>query len=209
MPVIKTMRECYEVRDGTRGGEWANITLHCWERAANVGTKHEGTYYCGEITIQSSFGTWGYIWTACANPFKEFLQEVEFDYAFGKFMGLQLEEFDGDGSMRAMRERIIENRWHTWLSKVDARALWDVLEDCESEATCSSNDWVSALVDAAESLRLDRQPAAAEFLSEPWEHIQTRPKPCAVRFWRTLWPLFTEALKAEAGATQHSSPFGG
>ena len=198
MPVTKTTRECYEVREGKPHGEWANITLHCWQRAANVGTKHEGTYYCGEITIQSSFGTWGNIWTACANPFKEFLQEVEFDYAFGKFMGARLEEFDGDGSMRAMRERVIENRRNTWLSKADARALWDALEDRESEATCSENDWVRALGDAAESLRLDRQPDAAEFLSEPWEYIQTRPKPCAVNFWRTLWPLFIEALKAEA-----------
>lgn len=197
MPVTKTVRECYEVRDGKPGGEWANITLHCWDRVANRGTKHEGTYYCGEITIQSSFGTWGYIWTACANPFKEFLQEVEFGYAFGKFMGAKLEQFDGEASMRAMRERIIENRKHTWLSKADARALWDALEDCESEATCSQNDWVSALSHAAVSLRLDRKPDAAEFLSEPWEYIQTRPKPCAVNFWRTLWPLFIAELRRE------------
>jgi hypothetical protein len=200
MPVTKTLRECYEIRDGRPGGEWANITLHCWDRRANVGTPHEGTYYCGEITIQSSFGTWGYIWTACADPFKEFLQQVEFDYAFGKFMGSKLDEFDGDGSMRAMRERIIEHRKHDWLSKADARALWDELEDRESEATCSGNDWVRALQDAAASLRLDPKPDAAEFLSEPWEYIQTRPKPCAVNFWRTLWPEFIGALKRETGA---------
>ena len=24
--------------------------LHCWDRRANVGTPHQGTYYCGEIT---------------------------------------------------------------------------------------------------------------------------------------------------------------
>lgn len=199
MSVTKTVRECYEVRDGKPGGEWANITLHCWDRRANVGTQHEGTYYCGEITIQSSFGTWGYIWTACANPFKEFLQEIEFEYAFGKFMGSKLEQFDGEGSMRAMRERIIENRRRDWLSKADARALWDALKDCESEATCSENDWVRALGDAAASLRLDRRPDAAEFLSEPWEYIQTRPKPRAVNFWRTLWPEFIGALRAETG----------
>jgi hypothetical protein len=29
MPVIKTLRACYEVRDGQRCGEWANITLRC------------------------------------------------------------------------------------------------------------------------------------------------------------------------------------
>jgi len=197
MPVTKSVRECYEVREDKPHGEWASITLHCWSRLANRGTKHEGMYYCGEITIQSSFGTWGYIWTACANPFKEFLQEVEFDYAFGKFMGAKLEQFDGEGSMRAMRERIIENRQHDWLSKADARALWDALEDCESRATCSKTDWVDALVDVAESLRLDGKPDAAKFLSEPWEYIQTGPKPCAVNFWRTLWPLFIAELRRE------------
>ncbi len=202
MPVTKTVRECYEVRDGRPGGEWANITLHCWDRQANRGTKNEGIYYCGEITIQSSFGTWGYIWTACANPFKEFLQEVEFDYAFGKFMGHKLEEFDGDGSMRAMRERIIENRKHTWLSKDDARALWDALAEREGWATLSESDWVRALGDAGDILRLDRKPDAANFLSEPWEYIQTRPKPCAVNFWRTLWPLFISELRRE---TEHAS----
>jgi hypothetical protein len=35
MPVTKTTRECYEVREGKPCGEWANITLHCWERTAN------------------------------------------------------------------------------------------------------------------------------------------------------------------------------
>lgn len=194
MPVTKTVRECYEVRENR---EWANITLNCWSRPANVGTQHESTYYCGEIAIQSSFGTWGYIWTACANPFKEFLQEVEFDYAFGKFMGANLVQFDGDGSMRAMRERIIEHRQYTNLSKADARALWDALNEIESWATTSENDWVNALGDAAQSLRLDRKPAAAEFLSEPWEYIQTKPKPNAVNFWRKLWPSFVAELKAE------------
>ncbi len=125
------------------------------------------------------------------------MQEVEFDYAFGKFMGAKLEQFDGEASMRAMRERIIENRKHTCLRKADARALWDALDDCESEATCSENDWVRALGDAAETLRLDRKPLAAEFLSEPWEYIQTRPKPCAVNFWRELWPLFIAELRRE------------
>lgn len=36
-----------------------------------------------------------------------------------------------------------------------------------------------------------------EFLREPWEYIQTRPKPCAVNFWRTLWPSFIAELRRE------------
>lgn len=200
MPVTKTLRECYEIRDGRPGGEWANITLHCWDRLANAGTPHEGTYYCGEITIQSSFGTWGHIWTACSNPFKQFLLEAEFDYVFGKFLGAGLHEFDGEGSMRALRRDLIEQRRLSMLDKDEARELWEALKDCEEEATSSEHDWVNALSQAARDLRQGSPTCAARFLSEPWEHIERRPKPCAVSFWRELWPMFTQALREELAA---------
>jgi len=199
MPVTKTVRECYEIRDGRPGGEWANITLHCWNRLANAGTPQDGIYYCGEITIQSSFGTWGHIWTACANPFKQFLLEAEFDYVFGKFMGAGLHEFDGEGSMRALRRRLIEHRRLSMLDKDEARALRDALKDCEEEATSSENDWVNALSDAARDMRLESF-YAARFLGEPWELSATSPTSCAVSFWRELWPMFTEALREELAA---------
>ena len=38
-------------------------------------------------------------------------------------------------------------------------------------------------------------------LEEPWELIQTEPKPCAVNFWREIWPLFIDALKSEQELT--------
>ena len=193
MTVTKTTRECYEVRDGKPHGEWANITLHCWDRKI----WDDSTYYCGEITIQSSFGTWGYIWTACSKPFKEFLCDIEFDYAFGKFMGASLSKFDGEGSMRGLRAKVIEHRRHGWISKEDARAIWESLAECEEEATCSENDWVHALSSAGSDLHDDGHTEAAKMLEEPWELFIHKPQPCAVNFWRELWPLFIDALKAE------------
>lgn len=195
MPVKKTTRECYEVREDKPHGEWANITLSCWSRP----TSH-GTYYCGEITIQSSYGTWGHIWTACGEPFKQFLQDAEFGYVFTKFMGTKLHEFDGDKSARGLREKIIEHRRHGWLGKADARALWDRFEACQDEATRGDDRWVDELREAADDLQDDGHNSAARMLDEPWELIRESPVCSAVNFWQKLWPIFIAALAEETQA---------
>lgn len=197
MTVTKTTRECYEVRTGEPHGEWANITLHCWDRKI----WDDSIYHCGEITIHSSYGTWGYIWTACGNNFKEFLCDIEFSYAFGKFMGASLMQFNGDASMQGLRHKVIEHRRTAWISKAEARALWDALKECEEEATCSQNDWVNALNSTASDLCDEGHKEAASMLGEPWEMIRTKPRDCAVNFWRELWPLFIDALKSEQELT--------
>lgn len=193
MSVRKTLRECYEVRSN---GEWANITLAGWERMANLGTKHEGIYYCGEITIHSSFGTWGYIWTACANPFKEFLQQVEFDYAFWKFMGTKLHRFDGEASVREMFNWIIHDRKIHSLSKDQAREAWDALEYVRSMAECGEHDFGTAMMDVARSLD-ERHPLRDDFADPYSWPRRTKCDAQAQGFWRQLWPLFIEALKQE------------
>lgn len=196
MPVTKTTRECYEVRDGKPGGEWANITLHCWDRTANRGTKHEGTYYCGEITIQSSFGTWGHIWTACANPFKEFLQKVEFEYAFGKFMGTGLDRYDGDGTLLQLKRDILERRRQNRLDSTQAREAWDAVEWERDRIESDETSCGFALMDVASQLD-DRHPMREHF-ADPCEWPRVTKRDCqAVGFWRELWPLFLDALKAE------------
>ncbi len=88
MPVTKTKRDCYEVREL---GEWANITLNCWGNP-------EAKRYGGEIVISSSFGTWSNAWSSCSVPFKQFLAEANFDYLFTKFMGTKLDRFDGNAT---------------------------------------------------------------------------------------------------------------
>lgn len=201
MPVTKTTRECYEVREGKPCGEWANITLHCWQRTANVGTKHEGIYYCGEITIQSSFGTWGYIWTACSAPFKHFLTKIEFDYAFTKFMGTKLDRFDGEASAREVLKSIIEERCSNGMSKAEAREAWDAFDDVRSMAECGEHDFGTAMMDVARSLGRDH-PMHDNF-ADPcgWPKV-TKYDAQAQGFWRQLWPLFIEALKAETEQEQ-------
>jgi hypothetical protein len=195
MPVTKTTRECYEVRDGQRGGEWANITLACWDRPVGRGPGRD-TYYCGEITIQSSFGTWGYIWTACSTPFKHFLTKVEFDYVFTKFMGTKLDRFDGEASVLKAFKWITEGRRRGEMSKHEAREAWDALDDVRSVAECGEHDFGTAMMDVARSLD-DRHPLHDHF-ADPCGWPRCTKYDCQAQgFWRQLWPLFIEALKAE------------
>lgn len=193
MPVTKSVRECYEVREKH---EWANITLKCWDRPSNVGTQHECTYHCGEITIQSSFGTWGYVWTACGVPLKQFLLRADFDYVFTKFMGTKLERHDGDGTYRQVQRDIIEQRRQHSLDRAEAREVWDAVawerERIESDETSCGY----ALLEVASQIGL-RHPMHDAF-ADPcaWPRI-TKPDSQAVGFWRELWPSFLAELRRE------------
>ena len=195
MPVTKTMRECYEIRDGQRGGEWANITLHCWDNPPPEGSTR-GMYYGGEITIQSSFGVWGYIWTACANPFKQFLMGAEFDYVFTKFMGDKLHRFDGKASAREVRKWITDERKCRSLSRAEAREAWDEFEYVRSQAECGERGFGDAMMAVARSLD-DSNPMHDHFADPCGWPRRDRYDYQALGFWEKLWPLFMDALKAE------------
>ncbi len=196
MPVTKTVRECYEVRTGQPYGEWANITLHCWDRRANVGTAHEGTYYCGEITIHSSFGTWGHIWTACAVPFKRFLQQVEFDYAFTKFMGTKLQRFDGEASAREVLKSIVNERRSNGMSKDDAREAWNAFTYVRHEAECGEHDFGTAMLHVADSLGRSHPMYDSFADASSWPRVTSHDVQ-AQGFWEQLWPLFVGELRRE------------
>jgi hypothetical protein len=186
--------EVYSVR---KDYEWATIVLRCWSRPANVGTPHERTYYCGEIIINSTFGCWANVWTACGEPFKQFLLDAEFDYVFTKFMGAKLEVWDGEGSVKSLRRLLLEYRRIGDLDKEEARKLWDEIDANEYELESSSNDFVecaSRIADDIDSRGVHR------LLSEPWELTTTQHDHQAVGFWRELWPEFTQALRAEVAA---------
>lgn len=201
MTVKKTTRECYEVR---AGHEWANITLACWDRRANVGTPHEGTYHCGEITIQSSFGCWGYVWTALGEPFKRFLQDAEFDYVFTKFMGLKLRRHDGEAMLREVRREVLSERRQREMSRSEAREAWDAVGDEADRIESSESDCGYAFMDVARVLGRDHP--MHDYFADPmaWPRA-TKDDAQAVGFWRELWPEFVQALKAEEEAAARAT----
>lgn len=182
--------EVYSVR---KDHEWATIVLRCWSRPVNAGGR-DTTYYCGEIIINSTFGCWANVWTACGNPFKQFLLDAEFDYVFTKFMGTKLEVWDGEGSVESLRRQLLEYRRIGDIDKDEARSLWDEINANEHELESSLNDFVECADRIASNI--DSR-GVYRLLSEPWELTTTQHDHQAVGFWRELWPEFTRALRAE------------
>ena len=193
MSVSKTVRECYEVRHNR---EWANITLRCWSRPVNAGTPHADIDHCGEITIQSSFGTWGNIWTACGCPFKVFLQRAEFDYVFTKFMGVHLERFDGDATFAQIQKDIVSQRKTSGLTKDEAREAWNLVLDERDRLSGAESDYGYAMLDIGRQLVPGHD--MRDYFNDPagWPRV-TKPDLQATGFWRELWPSFIEKLREE------------
>lgn len=196
MPVTKSVRECYEVREDKRCGEWANITLKCWDNPPKADSTR-GMYYCGEITIHSSYGSWAYTWTACANPFKQFLCGIDFGYAFGKFMGTALDVFDGAATLKQIRRDILQERRQGSLDREEAREVWDLVKDEDDRIEHGGpSDYGYAMWDIGG--RLDRGHPMRDYFNDPsgWPRC-THDDYSAAGFWRTLWPLFIAELRRE------------
>jgi hypothetical protein len=199
----------YRVRGGRGDYEWATIAVREWCTQPDPMCGNERRQ-CGEILIYSSFGSWAYQWGHLGRPFRSWLLGCEFGYVFGKFMGDKLMVFDGEASVQYMRQRLIEKRWHRDMDKKIARVVWDELNAHESQAEASDRDFVEAMGDIADRIRegwsIDTEipdlfdsekQQAYEFLQEPWERIMHKNAPQAVGFWRDLWPVFINHLRAE------------
>lgn len=187
MSVTKTTdAEHYIVRKNL---EWASIVVRCWQAEEYGKTRH-----CGEILIHSSYGSWANSWGYCGSQFKQFLIGLNFDYIFTKFMGHEFKVFDGELSVRRLRDRLIESRKEGGVTKDEARECWDEIEGRESELESSEREFVDAvyaIVHRVDSGRVQR------IFCEPWELIRKTADQQAVGFWRDIWPEFAAALKAE------------
>lgn len=193
--VAKSVMETYTI---IANHEHATIALRCWSRPVKrYDGKPDLTYHCGEILINSSFGSWANIWTACGTPFKDFLIDADFGYLFTKFMGTKLERHDGEGTMLALRRDIIEQRRHGSLDHHGAREVWDAVDwerdRIESDATSCGY----ALLEVAS--QIGGEHPMYDYFADPsaWPRV-TKHDCQAVGFWREIWPHFVAELKREA-----------
>lgn len=190
MSVTKETMDCYRVR---ANGEWATICVREWT-VGDCQLTSEKIRYCGEILIHSTFGSWGNSWTHCGCRFKKFLTFADFDYVFTKFMGADLNRFDGEKSLKSLYRRIIEARRDGSLDKEDARELWAEVHDHDESLTRSVDMWVEVL----SRISMDtRSRDIKRILEEPWCMTEDSDDASAVGFWRDLWPDFKQALLAE------------
>lgn len=184
-----TTGETYRIR--TAGHEWATIVLFGWQATGNDGTPRE----CGEILIHSGFGQWAYSWGHLGVPFKRFLLKAERGYIATKFMGADAYKFDGRLTVLELRKRLLRWRREGQLNTEEARQLWDYIEEREVELESSTHDFVGVMQQAETELVATK--AVLRFAQEPWEHLATSLDIQFAGFWREVWPVFLEQLRAE------------
>lgn len=176
MNIVKTTMDCYRIRNN---GEHATICLSGYH------LQRDDRHGC-ELLINSSYGSFAYHWSHCGEPYRKFLIGLDKGYLLGKLVPQKdLYEYDNVGSLRALRQHILENRREDVLGKGWARKLWD--SSCDLDSFLSAEEFVSAIQEDNELNKLN----------EPWDFCRT--KQCARydHFWNEIWVPFVNQLKEE------------
>lgn len=113
--VTVTKRESVDVYSIRNGGEWGIFMLD------------EST---GLFTAYSTFGNFTHQWTCIGNStLAEFVSDLDFGYAMGKFKGTGYRIYDHDETVRQNKHHIISNRKHDWIDKDDARTAYNAFDE--------------------------------------------------------------------------------
>lgn len=211
MSIKKTTgAEVYQVRNN---GEWATIVIRPWADPGPDGTVH----HCGELLINSTYGTWSHYWSAAGKNFKAFLAGLDYSYLMGKLLGTNLTVYDPKATINDLKLKVLERRQRRALSNEQARWIYSEIEDRRELMERSTEAFCEACGDIqldAKSLTERRLMASADreledLFSDPWYRTQTRDNPQAVGFWKELWPEVAEMLRSEAQAEVAAAHAGG
>jgi hypothetical protein len=192
--------------------EWATIAVKGWQALGVDRQPRE----IGEIMIHSSYGSWAYQWGHLGEPFKKWLTEADDpSYIAGKLLGSKAKVFDGEKTVKRLRQSLLEHRMMGDINKGDARAIWDWIESNEPELESSEDRFVECMRDCEDEAEWPTQTGrfedatpgrgASYFLSEPWERIETSLDRSFVRFWEVLMPVFKQALRDELTAAKEAA----
>lgn len=177
--VTTEMATVYRVRSAGGFGEWADASVRSWPGG-------------GQISIQSSFGTFAHSWNAIGDrSFTAFLRALHFDYFMTKTRDADYREFDLDTTVAAIRKAILEARREKSLDKEQAREAW---EEIDGLATCSDDEFKHTLYYHGKILE---RVFGGDWLSVP---LGSRKNVSCVRFWEELWPALCAAWEAETEA---------
>ena len=165
----KSTVECYKIR-GTKSGVWADITIDANEKA-------------GRLQIASDYGSWQYYWGSCGLNFKDFLISLNIDYVANKF---------GEGNWFDL-DKTISNLE----SNIKEFTQYDTIQDLKNELL-------------EELKNLEESSGKDEFVHKMWNspkimdmadgtpNLETSISPQFQNFWKILWQVFKEELKAES-----------
>lgn len=206
MSVTKTTgAEVYSVKNG---GEWAKIVVRSW-----IVPSHDGALrHCGELLINSTFGSWSNYWGAPGVPFKHFLADVGFDYLMSKLMGRELYEHDGDGTFKHLKERMLEMRRKGGIDKDAAAWLWREMNERHESLEGSIESFVRACGDILSESKESWSTKHTQHVTyelgalfdESWNYTKTRVNPSAKGFWRDIWAEFVKTIENEVVAETES-----
>lgn len=190
--------EVYHVRAGYQDLEWATIAIKGWQAKGNDDRPRE----IGEILIHSSYGSWAYQWGHLGVPFKAWLAKTDDKhYIAGKFLADKAYKFDGEKTVKGLRERVIEWRKVGDLEKEQARLIWDWIEENELELETSVDSFVNRMYDGPRDCDDMTRSTGARFFEEPWEYTATSLDRQFDGFWTHVWPAFQQALREELNPT--------
>lgn len=157
----------------------------------------------GCLTILSDFGNYGYWWWDIADSdFREFLIGCDNDYVMRKLADGR-REFDGEATVKRIRDWIVRLRRDGDLSREDAAFEWNLVHpkpdalpwrspDERGAFSCMTNE-----VEAHEWYQQTRLSDATELLEYSLP-VQLQ------MFMQRLWPLFVEQLDAELDAEEET-----
>jgi len=133
------------------------------------------------LTVQSSFGTWGYNWGILGVSIHDFLAKLFPRYVASKF-GVP-NDFDTAKFIREIKDTIIGLRREDDLSASEARTAWDAVVDC-GDIDSKEVIW-TFLVSEAPDFYIDFEMLNAGDVSNRQFS----------QFWRMFWNPFIEAVK--------------
>jgi hypothetical protein len=171
--ISKSKAERYLIRSS---GDWAYIYIEHYHTTLyndNVGI----------ISINSSFGNYGYSFGAVGNDFKKFLIDCDIHYLTQKISDNNNIVFDFDKTIRNFKYTLLERRGYTQYSKEQARYMYNFfnqMDPCDKDVLL-------------EKILSNKQ---IEW-EEPWEWLGTILDPKLRKFWEKLWLPFIEELKKE------------
>lgn len=129
----------------------------------------------GCFSVLSDYGNYGYRWPEAGwysrdskeIDFREFFLNCGDHYILNKIAPREV--YDGEETMRAIKERILDRRRHGNMSREEARREWDVLVEyhCGVEDNeVGFSDWLhdTRLEEAYECIRYSSHPQAVAFI---------------------------------------------
>jgi len=147
----------------------------------------------GYFSAVSDYGNYAYFWPhhGCKD-FREFFRgEDQWDYMLRKLCPKPW-PYDGEATVKAIKERILASRREKCWDRVRARMEWERIEDCGvEESLIGAHEWYTTTT-----------------MDDAYECIEHSPPPQAVHFCKVTLQRFADVIRAELAAERAATEEG-